>query len=118
MWSISIQQTKTARSHSTYFMVWSSNRPLVASGIVSAFKSILRDSWGPRMEYILYAAIAALLDCENVSLLGIQRMLVDSRYRSWVLRQAKDSAVLAFWLDELRDSLPEDVDSLAKRTED
>jgi type IV secretory pathway TraG/TraD family ATPase VirD4 len=75
-------------------------RPLVASGIVSAFKSIWRDSWGPRMEYILYAAIAALLDCENVSLLGVQRMLVDARYRSWVLRQTKDPAVRAFWLDE------------------
>jgi hypothetical protein len=29
-------------------------RHLVASGIVGAFKSIWRESWGPRMEYILY----------------------------------------------------------------
>lgn len=50
---------------------------LVASGVVSVFKSIWRDSWGPRMEYILYAAVAALLECENVTLLGLQRMLVD-----------------------------------------
>jgi DNA helicase HerA-like ATPase len=28
-------------------------RPLMASGIVGAFKSLWRDSWGPRMEYIL-----------------------------------------------------------------
>ena len=39
------------------------DRHLVASGIVGAFKSIWRDSWGPRLEYILYNAIAALLDC-------------------------------------------------------
>src|SRR5262249_31053366 len=29
-------------------------RHLVASGIVEAFKGIWRDSWGPRLEYILY----------------------------------------------------------------
>jgi DNA helicase HerA-like ATPase len=36
-------------------------RHLVAGGIVGAMKSIWRDSWGPRLEYILYAACAALL---------------------------------------------------------
>ena len=44
-------------------------RHLVASGIVSAFKGIWRDSWGPRTEYLLYNAVAALLDCRNATLL-------------------------------------------------
>jgi hypothetical protein len=52
--------------------------------IVGAFKSIWPDSWGPRMEYILYNAIAALLDCQNTSLLGVNRMLTDENYRAWV----------------------------------
>jgi len=76
------------------------NRHLVASGLVGAFKSIWRESWGPRMEYILYAAAAALLDCQNTSLLGIQRMLVDDRYRAWVVKQVEDPMVRAFWLQE------------------
>lgn len=76
------------------------SRHLVASGIVSAFKSIWRDSWGPRLEYILYATCAALLECENVSVLGIQRMLSDASYRAWVLRQVHDPAVLSFWTNE------------------
>jgi hypothetical protein len=76
------------------------DRHLVASGIVGAFKSIWRDSWGPRLEYFLYACVAALLDCENVSLLGVQRMLVDERYRDWVIRQVKDPSVRSFWLSE------------------
>jgi hypothetical protein len=38
----------------------SDNRHLVASGVVSAFKNIWLNSWGVRMEYILYAAVAAL----------------------------------------------------------
>jgi hypothetical protein len=75
-------------------------RHLVASGIVSAFKGIWGDSWGPRLEYILYAAVAAILDCENVSLLGIQRMLSDEKYRAWVVRQIKDPMVHSFWVNE------------------
>jgi hypothetical protein len=72
-------------------------RPLVASGIVGAFKSIWRESWGPRMEYILYNAIAALLDCSNASLLGVNRMLTDERYRAWVIRQIEDPFIKEFW---------------------
>lgn len=73
------------------------DRHLIASGIVSACKSIWHDSWGPRLEYILYNSIAALLDCENVSLLGVNRMLTDEAYRSWVVRQVKDPFVREFW---------------------
>ncbi|MGA9450688.1 MAG: hypothetical protein WBW41_05000, partial [Verrucomicrobiia bacterium] len=35
------------------------NRHLVASGVVNVFKSTWPDFWGPRMEYILYATVAA-----------------------------------------------------------
>ena len=75
-------------------------RHLVASGIVSALKGIWPDFWGPRLEYILYAALAAVLDCQNVSLLGVQRMLSDPRYRAWVVKQVKDPAVRSFWVNE------------------
>ena len=75
-------------------------RHLVASGIVGAFKSIWQDSWGPRMEYILYNAIAALLDCQNTSLLGVNRMLTDEKYRAWVIRQIKDPFIKEFWEHE------------------
>jgi hypothetical protein len=76
------------------------SRHLVASGIVGVFKSGWPDFWGPRTEYILYAVVAALLDCENVSLLGIQRMLSDGRYRAWVVKQVKDPLVRSFWVNE------------------
>jgi DNA helicase HerA-like ATPase len=76
------------------------DRHLVASGIVSAFKGIWRDSWGPRLEYILYNALMALLDCQNVSLLGVNRMLTDERYRAWVIRQIKDPFIRSFWAEE------------------
>lgn len=75
-------------------------RHLVASGIISAFKSIWRDSWGPRLEYILYNALAALLECPNTTLLGVNRLLTDPTYRRWVINQVRDPFVRAFWTDE------------------
>ena len=76
------------------------DRHLVASGIVGAFKSIWRDSWGPRLEYILYNAISALLDCRNATLLGVNRILTDDNYRAKVIRQIKDPFIKAFWVEE------------------
>src|SRR5258706_5579198 len=76
------------------------NRHLVASGIVGAFKGIWRDSWGPRLEYILYNAVSALLDCRNATLLGVNRLLTDDNYRARVIRQIKDPFIRSFWTDE------------------
>jgi hypothetical protein len=82
-------------------LLQSKERPhLVASGIVGAMKSIWRHSWGPRLEYTLYATVAALLECGNVSLLGVQRMLTDKTYRLWVVNQVNDPMVRSFWESE------------------
>jgi energy-coupling factor transporter ATP-binding protein EcfA2 len=75
-------------------------RHLVASGIVAAFKGIWRDSWGPRLEYILHNTVSALLDCRNATLLGVNRMLIDEQYRAKVIRQVKDPFIRSFWADE------------------
>lgn len=82
------------------FRATSDNWHLVASGIVSAFKKIWGNSWGARMEYILYATLAALLQCDNTSLLGVSRMLYDDKYRAWVVKQIKDPMVRSFWVNE------------------
>jgi energy-coupling factor transporter ATP-binding protein EcfA2 len=76
------------------------DRHLVASGIVGAFKGIWRDSWGPRLEYILYNAVSALLDCRNATLLGVNRMLTDDKFRAKVVRQITDPFIRAFWAEE------------------
>lgn len=76
------------------------DRHLIASGIVGALKSIWHDSWGPRLEYILYNAIAALLDCPNTTLLGVNRLLTDPNYRAWVIRQIKDPFIRDYWESE------------------
>lgn len=76
------------------------DRHRVASGLLRCFKAIWHESWGSRLEYILYAALAALLDCENASILGLPRLLADPRYRRWVIGQIKDPVVRSFWVDE------------------
>jgi len=75
-------------------------RHLVASGVVGAFKAIWRDSWGPRLEYILYNSVSALLECRNQTLLGVNRLLIDDEYRAKVIRQVKDPFIKAFWAEE------------------
>ncbi|MFT3787355.1 MAG: type IV secretion system DNA-binding domain-containing protein [Tepidisphaeraceae bacterium] len=75
-------------------------RPLVASGIVAACSGIWQESWGPRTAYLVYASVAALLDAEASTLLGVPRLLADERYRAWVVRQVKDPIVRSFWANE------------------
>ena len=75
-------------------------RHLVTSGIVTAFKGIWSDSWGPRLEYILHNAVSALLDCQNATLLGVNRLLTDVKYRAQVVGQVKDPFIRAFWAEE------------------
>lgn len=80
------------------------DRPLVASRVVSVFKHLWRESWGPRLEYVLYNTVAALLDYPpgrgDVSLLGVPRLFTDPDYRERIVREIKDPRVRAFWTEE------------------
>ena len=75
-------------------------RHLVASGLVTAFRKIWADSWGPRMEYILYNTLRALADFPGASLLDVPRMLTDNVFRETVLRAGTDPRVAEFWRQE------------------
>jgi hypothetical protein len=75
-------------------------RSLVVSGIVSAFKKLYGDSWGPRMEHILRNALLALLEVPGTSLLSLLRMLSEAPYRESLLKQVADPVVNAFWKRE------------------
>ena len=73
------------------------------ANLISTFRSIWRDFWGPRMEHILSNTIAALMDYPDhlgISLLAIPKMLTDDRFRRRVLRHVHDPIVLAFWQAE------------------
>lgn len=75
-------------------------RPLVASGLIGAFKKVWVDAWSPRMEYLLNNALLALLEYPGSTLLGVNRIFSDKNYRSLVVANVSDPSVKAFWTDE------------------
>src|SRR5438094_1849361 len=75
-------------------------KPLVASGLISVFKKIWAESWGPRMEYILRNALLALLDLPGSTLLDVPKLLDDSVFRRHVLAYVRNDQVRRFWLRE------------------
>jgi hypothetical protein len=75
-------------------------RALAASGIVSAFKHLWSDSWGPRLEHFLYHGVAALISREHATLIDLARLYTDDRFRDRVVDQVTDPETLRFWLEE------------------
>jgi len=72
-------------------------KQLVASSLISVFKHMWRDFWGPRLEHVFHNAILALMDTPGSTLLGVYRMLADDDYRREVVSRVKDPIVKLFW---------------------
>ena len=75
-------------------------RATAAANIVSAFKNIWADSWGPRLEYILMNALRLLLDNQDVTLLALPRLLTDDDFRERLLRNCIDPVIRSFWQNQ------------------
>lgn len=75
-------------------------RHLVASGLLSAFKKIWFENWGPRMEYVLRYALLTLFEVPDATLLDIQPLLTDKEYRTKALLYVTTPHVRAYWLQE------------------
>lgn len=71
-----------------------------AAAVTESIRALHPNSWGDRLDWILYNSLRALLDTESSTLLDVPRLLVDDHFRSSVTRQIKDPAVRGFWLDE------------------
>ena len=86
-----------------FYRVAADEQALVASNLVASFRHVWSDSWGPRLEYILYNCVAALLaapDPCRASFLALPRLLVDGEYRRRVVMQVRDPRVHSFFVDE------------------
>jgi DNA helicase HerA-like ATPase len=73
------------------------SRTLAASELVSAFKRLWGDSWGPRIEHVLRNAALTLLETPDATLLDIIRLLTDEAYRTWASRRVSNFSVQHFW---------------------
>ena len=86
-----------------FYRVAEADRALVAANLVAAFRHVWADSWGPRLEYILFNTVAALVEAPDAcrpSFLGIARLLVDDAYRARVVASVSDARVRSFFQDE------------------
>ena len=75
-------------------------KDLVASGIVSIFYKLYKDSWGPRLEYILRNVILTLLETPNATLVDILSLLSNNEYRKKIVTNLKDPVLKNFWEKE------------------
>ncbi len=73
---------------------------LIVSGIISVFRKIWSEFWGPRLEHILRHSLFTLLDYPQSTLLDLPRLLTDVGFRKEVLSHIHQREVLAFWLNE------------------
>ncbi|MCZ7681146.1 MAG: DUF87 domain-containing protein [Sandaracinaceae bacterium] len=74
-----------------------SERPLVAANALAVFRKVFAESWGPRTEWVLRGAIQTLLEVPRSTLLGINRLLTEERFREMALRHVRDEMVRRFW---------------------
>ncbi|MDQ1344330.1 MAG: hypothetical protein QG650_1051 [Patescibacteria group bacterium] len=75
-------------------------RPIVASGLVSIFKKIFGDSWGPRLEHIMRNTVMTLLEIPDVTIMSIPLMLTMKSYRHKIIGKLKDPNLARFWQNE------------------
>lgn len=81
-------------------------RPIVAWGLVSIFKKMFAESWGPRLEYILRNTILTLLLIPDTTMISIPLMLTHEAYRRKVVAKIDDPILVQFWNEEFAKMSP------------
>ena len=73
---------------------------LIASGIISIFSKLYKDSWGPRLEYILRNVILTLLQIPDATLVDVLPLLSQPGYRRKVIPYIQDQVLKNYWMNE------------------
>lgn len=76
------------------------DRAARAEDILSAFKSVWKDSWGNRMHQILHACLSTLIAVPGHTLLSIPPLLLNASFRRAVVGKLTDPILVQFWRDE------------------
>ena len=67
---------------------------------IAIFKKLFAGEWNPRMEHLIRYITLALLETPDSNVLGIPRILSDTKYRQRVIKQIQDPVVKSFWTNE------------------
>lgn len=73
---------------------------LVTSGVVSIFKKMFGQSWGPRLEYILRNVVLTLVEAEGATLYDALKLMSNKKYRDKILAKIDDPVIINFWKKE------------------
>lgn len=76
------------------------NRTLLVSELVTVFKTLWIDSWGPRLEHLLRQALLAVAEHPQATLLLLYRFLTDEAVRERLVASVTDPIVKTFWTKE------------------
>ena len=86
-----------------FYRVPRDRRAVTASDFTEATKHIFNESWGERMDWILYNVVAAILDAPDElqpTILSIPLVLTNDLYRKQIIKHIKDPSVVRFFEDE------------------
>lgn len=72
---------------------------LVAAAVVEVLRGLYSDSWGPRMDWILYNCLRTIASAGG-TVLDVPRLLANPDMRASMIAQVEDPAVVAFWQEE------------------
>lgn len=73
---------------------------LIVSGLISVFRKLYSEFWGPRLEHILRHCFYTLLEYPGGTLLDIPNLLTDDAFRKQVLMHVTHAGVREFWFNE------------------
>jgi|SRR5579862_2467411 len=77
-------------------------RHLVVSGLISVFKKLWSEFWGPRMEHIIRYSLLTLLEFPGSTLLDLPALLTDNVVRRRAINRLTDPHVRSFWINEFQ----------------
>jgi len=75
-------------------------RELIANELIGIFYKMFANSWGPRMEQILFNTIMGLVEAPNATLTDIPAFITTKTYREACLAHCSDEHVISFWHDQ------------------
>ncbi|MBL8680142.1 MAG: type IV secretion system DNA-binding domain-containing protein [Myxococcales bacterium] len=73
---------------------------LIVAGVISVFRKLFAESWGPRTEHVLRNVLFAQFATAEPTLVECLRMLVDESYRVRIVERVGDPIVRQFWMKE------------------
>ena len=72
-------------------------RPVMVSGVLSVFKKLGSEFWGPRMEHVFRNALLSVVQFPGATLSTVKNILTDAAFREQIAKRLEDKTLREFW---------------------